>query len=446
MCLAAVSAVIFLLIRMVQTHEPSDGSLRIRCLFTFFFLWLTASVLGALQAVRYQMILALPLSVLAGIATAIVYRYFSEKERLDGILAALVLLTALLFPTAYAAVAAGVSPASSFPTPQMEREMAYIRENTPEDTVIASWWDFGYYFEEIGNRATLFDGGTQSGMRLYLMAKALTTDDASLSAGILRMLAASGDEALITLTERFQDGGEAVTLLMTLLSMDPEEAPAFLESAYGMSSDEAAELVSLIHPSDGRPLCLLISRDMIAKSKWFPFFGNWKGTGTETSGDFYYLLNGYTLGAGALQDGENHYEIKTSPEGTVELKIERIPGTVPAVKAEITLPEADFRCRLRRIWYYDGGRAYDYPAGGPAYQPADKPSDGDMDGAAGKTSEKWYDLILLEDRGRMVVSLASPALSDSLCGRLYLKDGHWESHGASHGDRSVDSFILVKIP
>jgi dolichyl-diphosphooligosaccharide--protein glycosyltransferase len=38
--------------------------------------------------------------------------------------------------------------------------MQWLRENTPEDAVIASWWDYGYWISTLSERATLADNST----------------------------------------------------------------------------------------------------------------------------------------------------------------------------------------------------------------------------------------------------------------------------------------------
>ncbi|MFH1445745.1 MAG: STT3 domain-containing protein [Nanoarchaeota archaeon] len=45
-----------------------------------------------------------------------------------------------------------------------KESMAYMAEQTPEDSVILSWWDFGYWFQTVGKRASVADGGNMVGM------------------------------------------------------------------------------------------------------------------------------------------------------------------------------------------------------------------------------------------------------------------------------------------
>ena len=38
--------------------------------------------------------------------------------------------------------------------------MQWLRENTSEDAIIASWWDYGYWISTLGERKTLADNST----------------------------------------------------------------------------------------------------------------------------------------------------------------------------------------------------------------------------------------------------------------------------------------------
>ena len=33
--------------------------------------------------------------------------------------------------------------------------LEWIKNNTPKDAVVASWWDYGYWIQTLGERATL---------------------------------------------------------------------------------------------------------------------------------------------------------------------------------------------------------------------------------------------------------------------------------------------------
>ncbi len=43
--------------------------------------------------------------------------------------------------------------------PQWVAAMDWVKQNTPKDAVFAHWWDYGYYLQTAGERATITDGG-----------------------------------------------------------------------------------------------------------------------------------------------------------------------------------------------------------------------------------------------------------------------------------------------
>ena len=66
---------------------------------------------------------------------------------------------------------------------QWQYAMAWVRDNTPTDAVFAHWWDYGYWVQTIGGRATILDGGNVISYWDYLMGgKVLTADVTNSSA------------------------------------------------------------------------------------------------------------------------------------------------------------------------------------------------------------------------------------------------------------------------
>jgi len=61
--------------------------------------------------------------------------------------------------------------------------MEWIKNNTSEDSVIAAWWDYGYWIQTMGERATLADNSTTGTQIIVNIAKMLLSnpDDAWIS-------------------------------------------------------------------------------------------------------------------------------------------------------------------------------------------------------------------------------------------------------------------------
>jgi len=65
----------------------------------------------------------------------------------------------------------------SYYTNQWQNAMSWVRTNTPSDAVFAHWWDYGYWVQSIGDRATVTDGGNAIVWWNYLMGRLVLTGD-----------------------------------------------------------------------------------------------------------------------------------------------------------------------------------------------------------------------------------------------------------------------------
>ena len=55
--------------------------------------------------------------------------------------------------------------------------LEWIKNNTPTDAVIASWWDYGYWITTLGERTTLADNATINSTRIERIAKAFNSEE-----------------------------------------------------------------------------------------------------------------------------------------------------------------------------------------------------------------------------------------------------------------------------
>ena len=51
-----------------------------------------------------------------------------------------------------------------------------MKNNTPKDAVVASWWDYGYWISTMGERASLADNSTVHTYIIENIAKMLLSD------------------------------------------------------------------------------------------------------------------------------------------------------------------------------------------------------------------------------------------------------------------------------
>ena len=235
------------------------------------------------------------LVILVAISLVVIYAKKSVKDSDVSIKKALVVVLitlALVSPTvcgAYQTTAATV-PGSSDP---LWFAMDYVQENSTNDTVIISWWDYGYLFQVASDHPTSFDGGSQSGDRAYWVGKSLTTSDYAQSRGILEMLATTGSNASELLANYTGSNVTAVHALDDTLGKSRSDAQKILVSDYNLTSSQAKAVVKQSHPSNPNNVSFVLSSDMIGKAGWWSYFGSWNFDTLNSTNYQYYMAKDY---------------------------------------------------------------------------------------------------------------------------------------------------------
>lgn len=233
--------------------------------------------------------------VLAVISAVLILARKSIKDSDVSIKRALVVVLitlALVSPTVCGAfqTTAATVPGSSDP---MWNAMDFVKENSTNDTVIISWWDFGYLFQIASDHPTAFDGGSQSGDRAYWVGKALTTSDVAQSKGILQMLGTTGSNASDLLCEYTGSNVTAVDALDKTLGKSREDAKSTLMKDYNLTEKQANAVLKQSHPSNPNNVSFVLSSDMISKAGWWSYFGSWNFDTLNSTNYQYYMANDY---------------------------------------------------------------------------------------------------------------------------------------------------------
>ncbi|MFN3976714.1 MAG: STT3 domain-containing protein [Aquificaceae bacterium] len=126
--------------------------------------------------------------------------------------------------------------------------MDWIRENTPPNSVIYTWWDTGYAFELYSKRAVLHDGGSQSTPKTYFVAASFTTGDFREAWNITSFLSNYGLVGMASLLQKEGVKGEELVRRVR-------------EGFY--SKDIKV------------PIYWVFTRDMLFKSGWITYFGSY---------------------------------------------------------------------------------------------------------------------------------------------------------------------------
>ena len=165
-------------------QEGHHGFEKIGFNYLLLFALFILTVFTARSAVRLIMVLA----IVAPIFVAyLIVESFSKWRRLDGgtkkniigiIFVVVVLLSLFTFWNYYGVIKYRayyhVPSAYNY---QWQKAMSWVRDSTSANAVFAHWWDYGYWVQSIGERATVLDGGNMITFWNYYMGRLVLTGD-----------------------------------------------------------------------------------------------------------------------------------------------------------------------------------------------------------------------------------------------------------------------------
>lgn len=150
--------------------------------------------------VRLEVFASISLIILSSIGLSILTKEFLNKNNTSfskfgkfmkipyivGIV--IILIIPLMVPANGNWVTASIMPPTilnggtnfSMATNDWKESLEWIKSNTPQDSVVAAWWDYGYWITTMSERATLADNATIDSKRIQKIAKTfLSTPDES---------------------------------------------------------------------------------------------------------------------------------------------------------------------------------------------------------------------------------------------------------------------------
>ena len=132
-------------------------------------------------------------------------------------------------------------------TPRLAKNFIKLRELTPEDAWIWTWWDYGYAIQYLGRRATFHDGGSQTTPKTYFVATTFSTPDQKLANTVIKAIANIG---LTRIEEWIKEGipGERIRDMV-------------------FSGNFSAPLK--------HPVYWAFTEDLVGKFAWINYFGTW---------------------------------------------------------------------------------------------------------------------------------------------------------------------------
>jgi asparagine N-glycosylation enzyme membrane subunit Stt3 len=159
--------------------------------------------------------------------------------------------------------------------------LGFIRDATPSDAIVNSWWDYGYWIQYVAERRVSADGASLGTHIPHWLGRALVAPMERESAGILRMLNCGSDAtpepegrhgAYGKLSAQGFDRIAAHELIVALASLDGEGARELLAS-HGVHQDAVADVLASTH-CEPPPSYLVLTSALVPIPAWRAL-GNW---------------------------------------------------------------------------------------------------------------------------------------------------------------------------
>jgi hypothetical protein len=259
-----------------EATDPSRGGRLV------VVLWFLGALFAAYGGARFMLLLVAPFAVAVGIALGRLYGFLVRVSEPYGPLAmraARVGLAVVLLGCA-APVVRNATTSTFAERPQIDDAwwdtLTAIRTDTPPDTIVTTWWDYGHWSKFIAERRTSSDGSNLGTHVHHWIGRALSTPEEAESAGILRMLSCGSEAAPLPegrfgaygkLTARGLEPGAAYATVVGLVRADPAAARALLAER-GLDRAAQDDVLASTH-CDPPPTRLVLNTELTLKTSWW---------------------------------------------------------------------------------------------------------------------------------------------------------------------------------
>ncbi|MCX5696562.1 MAG: hypothetical protein NTU54_01080 [Candidatus Omnitrophica bacterium] len=264
-------ALLFLLHLFLRTIKERKIAGFRRTFTIMLVFWFIGMFFACFSGRRFTAFLHLPMGCSLGIGVSQACAYFKKKgKNVIGylILGAVLILGAQDFFNAYARAK------TIFPLMNTDwyKVLTQIKEKTPVEGVINSWWDYGDWFKAVANRKVIFDGQSQNTPQAYWMADVLLSKNEEEAVKTLAMLNNGGNRAYEVINEGLKDPLRSALLLKKILGLKPEAARAALLSA--LPAPNAEKVMHLVFDKPPKAY-FIVDNTMCDKLGSISYIGSW---------------------------------------------------------------------------------------------------------------------------------------------------------------------------
>ena len=247
-------------LRQILENSRQNRTIDTIILTIFLFVTMTLSFMGE----RFVLFATIPLSILAAAAANRFIGLRSVGLPLAGLLIALILFNA------NRDIRTVLTPIFNS---TWDEALTKIKTDSPEDSVVNTWWAPGHFIKAIAHRSVPFDGASldQSAVG-YWMANMFLAQDEAQARGILRMLNSSGNQAAEYLVKCGLKLSDATTLLLAIASENKTDAAQTLKGI--ISNDQIQTLLSMTHGNNPHSY-VLVYTELVDDNLMIAFTGHW---------------------------------------------------------------------------------------------------------------------------------------------------------------------------
>ncbi|MBI3306470.1 MAG: hypothetical protein HYZ84_01500 [Candidatus Omnitrophica bacterium] len=295
--------------------------------------------------------------------------------------------------------------------------MIALRDKTPTNAVVHSWWPPGYFIIAVGERGATADGGSQHRMETYWLAKAFVTDDEKTAAGLFRMMSAGGVECMDYLKGLGLRPSQVEKTILEMVPVSRESAVA--KTSLKLSPQQENQLLAFTHGDlPPPPSYLFLYNDMIEQNPALTLAATWNVEKAEA--------------IVAQEEQEEKIGFLKQSRG---LKTSYLDAILPVIEILRYTPEAELLRQEGSKLYFKNGLSIDLNTMDPLLNLPEKNlngvpqklfymKDGELIEKTITTGNVLMTSALLVKRGDVYTTvIADPKLIRSIMFRLYYLNG-----------------------
>ncbi len=257
-------------------NESGRTYLSQKIILTIFF---SVTFVLALKAHRFILLCLIPLSLMSPIALqywlGLLENIFSRLTlkpvlRLGLLGALFIFFTAMPVYLIQASLPTLLNPIYN---ETWESALTEIRDKTPPNSIINTWWPPGHFIKAISHRRVTFDGGSINVPQAYWIAQAFLATNEREAVGILRMLNLSANQAAEYLQSLGLPLSQCISIIKIAVSLDETKARTIL-SNFLKDPLKTDSLLKLTHGVPASSYCLLYN-EFVESALQLDFIARW---------------------------------------------------------------------------------------------------------------------------------------------------------------------------